>query len=248
MNANVRYHNHIASELQCYFVDSHVHLPRCHGVDAAYRDHPCLVPAVEGEDNRFLIQRYGRASIALGYHPRMACHAIDWESMADLLGSGGFAAIGECGLDKRLGNLPRQMEVFERQICLARDFDLPLIIHCVGHQDVLLALHRHYRFRGVLHAFHWRHLPPPLLTGDLFFGYCCRLPLTARAQTLFASLPLDRILVETDGDEHTGARWSDLIEAYGRLARMKGLPLPEAARQISDNYHRLLAAEAGFLR
>lgn len=66
-----------------------------------------------------------------------------------------IVAIGECGLDKHRGApLDAQEKIFEAQVALASELDLPLVIHCVGGLDRLLRLRKkHPQGRWILHGF-----------------------------------------------------------------------------------------------
>ena len=68
-----------------------------------------------------------------------------------------FVAIGECGLDKiKKNNWDAQITVFESQIILAKQYQLPLIIHSVkAHNDVQMLIRKHkFPFGGVIHGFY----------------------------------------------------------------------------------------------
>lgn len=65
-------------------------------------------------------------------------------------------AVGECGLDKLRGaSLPRQCEVFSRQVKLASAHALPMTIHCVKAFGELLHLHKtlHPATQWTVHGF-----------------------------------------------------------------------------------------------
>lgn len=223
-------------------IDSHVHIDRVPHYDAIYREIPCLIPGVNGEDHRSLTQKFPKALIATGVHPMFAKEFEQWDVLRKLLASGEFAAVGECGLDRRFGDLERQLEVFEKQILLAGEYDLPLIIHAVGHPEKLRELYKQYQFRGVIHFYSYKTVPPEFLEGDIYFGYCSRLAENSKTQKKFAStIPVDKILVETDADESSNADYPELKAAYQRLAQLKGMGLDELELIVQKNYKRLFS-------
>lgn len=55
-------------------------------------------------------------------------------------------AIGECGLDRLQGaDIPSQEALFRRQVALAEDYRLPVVVHCVRSFDILLRLRKEWR-------------------------------------------------------------------------------------------------------
>ena len=121
-----------------------------------------------------------------------------------LLGQGGFVAVGEIGLDYHYDLDPRevQAERFERQLELARRYELPVVIHVrEAHDDMAAILTAHPISHGVIHSFTagpreaeryvslgW-HLA---FNGVLTFPSCSDVREAARA------CPDDRLLIETD--------------------------------------------------
>ena len=114
-------------------------------------------------------------------------------------------AIGEIGLDLKISSsgLPQQLPLLERQLALAADLDLPVILHCRGaFEEMLTALGRHGgRLRGVVHAF---SRGPDLAARFVEAGLHIALGGAAtrgRAQQVrraAQTVPLDRLLLETD--------------------------------------------------
>lgn len=96
----------------------------------------------------------------VGLHPHDAAQADDttWDEMKELALSQGARAVGECGLDFFRDLSPRdlQRQVFARQIALARELKLPLVIHDRdAHSEVLAMLTEHQAAEvgGVVHCF-----------------------------------------------------------------------------------------------
>jgi TatD DNase family protein len=120
-----------------------------------------LVPAVtvEGWDPLLAVcDQHEGLWPALGIHPMF----IDGHGEAELarldllLGQGRACAVGECGLDYFVSDPPKgqQRELFEAQLGLARDHDLPLVIHARRAEEAAWLMVRDYPgLRGVFHSF-----------------------------------------------------------------------------------------------
>jgi TatD DNase family protein len=144
---------------------------------------------------------------ALGIHPHDAQMA-DEEFYDFIIQNSDYekvVAVGEIGLDYYYDNSPRviQREVFKRQMEIAVNKDLPVIIHSRdAHQDTYNMLESFKgKVRGVMHSYSgsWEMAKRYLdlgyyisLSGPLTFKNSRKLPEVA------ANTPLDRILVETD--------------------------------------------------
>lgn len=152
---------------------------------------------------------------ALGLHPvHLAAHAdTDLDALAQRLTSeSGIVAVGEIGLDRFLPELvssgawARQLMLFEAQLDLARQHDLPVILHARRcHADIVACLKRvGHRSGGILHAFsgsieeaqQYRRLGLHLgLGGPLTY------PQSARLRAVATALPLDAFVIETDAPD-----------------------------------------------
>ena len=105
-----------------------------------------------------LAEKYEYFHAAAGIHPEDAFGLPeDWqEQLKKMLAHPKVVAVGEIGLDYYYEDAcPReiQQQVFEAQLKLAKEFDLPVIIHDrEAHGDTMEFL-RKYRPRGVVHCF-----------------------------------------------------------------------------------------------
>lgn len=166
---------------------------------------------------------------ALGLHPvHLASHAdADLDTLAALLAeSPDVVAVGEIGLDRFLPDLvtetawARQLSLFEAQLDLARQHDLPVILHARRcHADIIASLKRtRHGSGGILHAFsgsveearQYRRLGLHLgLGGPLTY------PQSARLRAVAMALPLDAFVIETDAPDLVPFRHRD-VHADGR--------------------------------
>ena len=136
---------------------------------------------------------------AVGIHPQYHGSSDDIAAMA-----GKAAAIGETGLDYRRTDMEerqRQRDMFERHIEIAKEYNLPIVIHCVDAWGDMLGILRHYRPRCVLHGFSGSAETAREAAGlgaYISFGGRATYPAAKKAHRAIAAVPRDRLLLETD--------------------------------------------------
>ena len=152
-----------------------------------------------------LAERYPYVYAAAGIHPHEAAGAPeDTERvLGELLTCGGCVALGEIGLDYHYDFSPReqQLTVFERQLALAVNLDIPVIIHDrEAHEDVYRLL-KEYKPRGVVHCFSGSAQSAcELADAGMYIGLGGAVTFKNARKPLevAACVPQDRLLVETD--------------------------------------------------
>jgi len=161
-------------------------------------------------------------------------------------------AIGECGLDFFVEELDAdvQRHYFDGQLRLAREFDLPLIVHARRAVDqVIHALRRTGGLRGVVHSFSGSPQQARQL-WDLGFliglGGPLTYPRANRLRTLAATMPLDYLLLETDAPDQPDAgirgqrnEPARLAEVAACVAELRGQAVEEIAAQTTANARHL---------
>jgi TatD DNase family protein len=216
-----------------------------------------LVPAVDAASwprlrdvcaaERGLFPAYGLHPTFLAAHrPQHLAQLREWIEKERPL------AVGECGLDHFLEGLDRtaQASYFEAQLQVARDFDLPVIVHARrAVEDVLLAIRKVGGLRGVVHSFSgslqqarqlWEHGFLLGLGGPVTYARARRL------RRLAAGMPLEFLLLETDapdqpdchtqGQRNEPARLAIVLEA---IARLRDQPPEDIAAATTANAERL---------
>lgn len=161
-------------------------------------------------------------------------------------------AIGECGLDFFVEGLDEdeQRRYFEGQLRLAREFDLPLIVHARRAVDAVIAsVKRVGRLRGVVHSFSGS----PEQARQLWqLGFLIGLggPVTYeranRLRALARTMPLDYLLLETDAPDQPDAGIRGQRNEPARLpvvrdviADLRGITADEVSQATSRNAERL---------
>ncbi len=200
---------------------------------------------------------------AVGIHPNEAAEAGpgDWDRVRDLAASPEVVAIGETGLDRHWDRTPfeLQRDFFARHLDLARDRNLPVVIHSRDcHRDIVEQLARLGRpIRGVLHSFTGTGAEAEeLLALGLHISFAGMITFANKAldplRDAAARVPIDRLLVETDspylsphpfrGKENEPAR---VALTAARIAEVRGITLPELAQATTENARRLFQIPAG---
>lgn len=201
-----------------------------------------------------LTEAYDFVYAAVGVHPHDAKTLTPalLEELRTLARHPRVVAIGEIGLDyyRDLSPRPVQRRAFADQLALAGELGLPVVIHSrEAHEDVLTAL-RGWCGVGVLHSY---SAGPERLEEVLALGFSVGLsgpvtfPNAARLRAVAASVPSDRLLVETDCPyltpaPHRGKRNEPAYVRYvvEAVAQARGEGPEEIARITARNAARLL--------
>ena len=202
-----------------------------------------------------LAERYGHVYAAAGIHPENCAgfQDADLAALRQLLAQPKVVAIGEIGLDYYWEeNPPRdfQQMVFRKQLALAEELDLPVIVHDrEAHGDSLAIIQEFPTVTGVFHCFSGSpEMAAELLKRGWYLGFDG--PITyknaKRAPEVAAITPLDRMVVETDapymapvpmrGKRNDSRYLPYVIE---KLAEWKGVTAEEMTRVTWENGRRL---------
>nr|WP_269670690.1 TatD family hydrolase [Stenotrophomonas sp. SY1] len=218
-----------------------------------------IVPAVTAASWPKLKQTCAAAS---GLHPAYGLHPMFLsehrpEHLAQLrewVEREAPVAIGECGLDFFVEGLDAdsQRHYFQGQLELAREFQLPLVVHARRAVDeVIQRIRRTGRLRGVVHSFSGSPEQARQLWDQGFLiglGGPLTYPRANRLRTLVTQMPLEFLLLETDapdqpdagirGQRNEPARLLDIAQT---VAELRGQPIEEVAAQTTANARRLFA-------
>ena len=197
-------------------------------------------------------ERYPFIYACAGIHPEnLDGLAEDYlDQLAKLLEHPKVMALGEIGLDYHW-DIPReaQQRVFEQQLQLARELDVPVVIHDrEAHGDVMELLRR-YRPKGLMHCFSGSvemlkevmKLGMSISLGGTVTYKNARVPVEVAA-----AVPLDRLLLETDAPYLSpvpmrGKRndSSNIAHTAARIAEIRGMDAQELVDITSGNAKRL---------
>jgi TatD DNase family protein len=163
-----------------------------------------------------------------------------------------FVAIGEIGLDffvpaLRQSPLKEKQEFFySEQLKIAREFDLPVLLHVRRSQDVILKYLRRIKvIGGIAHAFNGSEQQAQAFIAMNFklgFGGAMTYTRALQIRRLATNLPLESIVLETDAPDiapswlHPAINMPAELPQIGRvLAGLRGMSSEQVAAQTSAN-------------
>ena len=190
---------------------------------------------------------------AVGCHPD-AADEITLESLEllrQLSQEEKVKAIGEIGLDYHYEDIPRERQIpaFEAQLKLAKELDMPVIIHSrEAVEDTMRLLHA-YQPRGVVHCFSGSaETAKEVLKLGMYIGVTGVITFknARRIREVVEMAPLDRLLIETDcpymaPEPYRGKRCDStmLSRMAEAIAAIKGISPQEVADATCQNACRL---------
>jgi TatD DNase family protein len=201
-----------------------------------------------------LAEQYDLVHAAVGIQPNYCAEAVegDWDRIVALANRPGVVAIGETGLDRHWDYTPFdvQQDYFDRHMRLARERKMPFIVHMRDCDDDIMAMLREASragpLPGIMHSF----------TGDAAMAAECvelGLHISFAGMVTFkksdelrktaASVPDDRILVETDSPylsphplrAKRPNEPSYIVHTAACLAEVRGVTSEQFAKQTTAN-------------
>ena len=161
-------------------------------------------------------------------------------------------AIGEIGLDYYYEDIPReiQQKAFRMQMQLAKELDMPVIVHeREAHDDGMRIVKEFPKVTGVFHCYSGSaEMARQLVNMGWYIGFTGVLTgkNARKAVETAASIPLERIVIETDcpfmAPEPFRGKRNDpgyLYRMAERLAEIRGITPEEAAAATTENAKRL---------
>ncbi|HUN56352.1 MAG TPA: TatD family hydrolase [Smithella sp.] len=199
-----------------------------------------------------LAVKYENIYATVGVHPHDVSRSDEstWGSLKELVEANRkvIVAYGEIGLDffRNISPGEKQIEVFDRQLELARELDLPVIIHDrEAHEQTLQIIKSSGMRRGVFHCFSGDYA---MAKQCVDLGFYISIPgvvtfdKSGKLQDIVQRLPLSSLLLETDAPylapvPHRGKRNepSYIIHTAKKVAEIKKIPWEEAAQAAAQN-------------
>ena len=141
-------------------------------------------------------------------------------------------AIGECGLDNRSPlTMKKQTEIFESQVAIAKQYGLPVIVHCVGGWQELIHVKKSTEVLMAVHGFAKKpELAQQLIDAGFYLSYGAHLLAKSSNDEALKCTPANRLMLETDGSE------ADIAFIYNRAAQVREEPESTLLLQISHNF------------
>jgi TatD DNase family protein len=223
--------------------------------------HTLVLPAIRAADFASLADMCAsdvNLAFALGLHPiclseHRAEHLTELANyLRDGINGQRACAVGECGLDYFLPDMDveQQMFYFEAQLRLAREFDLPVIVHARrAHDAVIHGLRRFGISKGVVHSFAGSAEQAKALFKmgiHLGIGGPVSYPRAQRLRSIVQNMPIEYLLLETDAPDQPlmgrqGARNEPayLTEVASCIAQLRGVALAELVELTDANSAKL---------
>ena len=217
-------------------------------------DRPTIVKAME------LAEKYSFIYAAVGWHPVDAIDMTDKELawIEELAAHPKVVALGEMGLDYHWDKSPKhiQKEVFRKQIALAKKVNLPIIIHNrEATMDIVQILKEEgaHEVGGIMHCFSGSiETAKECMKMNFYisFGGPVTFKNAKNVKEVAASIPLDRLLIETDCPYLTPHPFRGKRNEPGyvklvaeELAALKGLSYEELANITMENAKRVFGID-----
>ena len=204
------------------------------------------------EQSVALAGRYPFLYAAAGYHPENleGVSLSDLDGVRALCGHEKVVAVGEIGLDYYWVKTPEgrafSRDMFDAQLSLAEELDLPAIVHDRdAHKDSLDIVRAHPSARGVFHCYSGSMEDAKVLvdrgwmlsfTGNITFKNARRAP------EILKWLPLDRLMLETDAPYMAPEPWRGqrcdstmIARSAETVAQLRGLTRDEVEEITLEN-------------
>lgn len=200
-----------------------------------------------------LAERYDYIYAAAGFHPEHAADVPEnWEcTLKELLAHEKVIALGEIGLDYHYPEPSRdvQKRIFERQLEIALELDLPVAVHSRDACADTLEILKKYTPRGVVHCFSGSpETAREIVKLGMYIGFTGVLTFknSKKARAACAAVPIERLLLETDCPymapvPHRGERCDSAMIPFtaAEMAAAKGVSTAEMIDIAAKNGEKL---------
>ena len=197
-----------------------------------------------------LSSKYQNVYGALGIHPDNITDNFNdtLNLIKDNIDNPKIIAIGEIGLDyfHNKSNKKEQIELLENFFTIAKQYNLPVIIHNRDATDDLLKLLKKYNLKGIIHCF-----SGSLETAREYIKLGFKLGIggvvtfkNSKLKETLSQVPLSNILLETDSPYLTPMPLRGIPNepmylkfVADELAKIYGITLEELATELEKNFH-----------
>lgn len=208
-----------------------------------------------------LARSYPEVYYTQGIHPHDSKEAseIEFEKIITRAEDPKMVAVGEIGLDYHYNNSPPEVQrkMFERQLQIACDKDLPVVIHTRDADEDTRAILKNFsgqlKRKGVVHSFtSSKELAEFVLSEGFYIGFngIITFKKAENVQEVVKITPPERILFETDSPfltpvPHRGKENAPYYLPFiaAKVAELKGLKDEDLRQQVYQNsfqcFHRL---------
>ena len=178
----------------------------------------------------------GRGLYTAGIHPwdtGGVDGAAELERLRRAAAAGELVAVGECGLDRLRGApLPEQETIFRRQLELAAEYKLPVIVHCVRCYPELLRIRKDFPSqRWLIHGCNAKpDIAARLLKAGCHLSFGAAVLTAGPLRQTVAAVPNDRLMLETDDSG------SNIKQLYDAVAALRQIDPAALEQQLQQNF------------
>ena len=196
----------------------------------------------DSRENALLAKKYGYIYAAAGVHPESVDETpADYiDTLKEIIASEPkIKAVGEIGLDYHYDGFDREKQIrfFREQLALAKELDMPVIVHSRNATEDTVDILKEYRPKGVVHCFSGSaETAKEIIKTGMYIGFTGVLTFKNAKKALKAleTVPLDRLLMETDcpymaPEPFRGKRCDSSMIPYtaAKAAEVKGIAVEE---------------------
>ena len=143
-------------------------------------------------------------------------------------------ALGECGLDKRIDiDIALQIEVFEKQIALAEQYQKAIVLHLVSAFDELIEIKKRLKISVpmIIHGFSKsEQLAKQLIENGFYLSFGKYLLRNPELKNVFENIPNDKFFLETDTIDES------IEDVYKIASEYKKITILEMQEIINTNF------------
>ena len=210
----------------------------------------------DNASNINLCREYNNLFLTVGYHPSEIDNLDDSDFLLlekqILNNKDKILGIGEIGLDYHYGKEDRilQIEVFKKQLVIAKKYNLPVIIHTRDAMQETYDILKNSGVRGIIHCFSYgKEMAREYLNMGLYLGIggVVTFKNAKKLKEVVEYAPLEQLVLETDSpylspEPNRGKRNSSLNLPYvaAMIAELKGVSAEEVVAVTEENAKRLL--------
>lgn len=246
-------------------IDIHSHLDLCKNVpqvieNARKLNVKILTHGVNSISNREILElknKFPEIALALGIYPtdalKLSEEAINSEIEFIKKNKNKIIAIGEVGLDLKENSeetLETQKENLKKFVNLAKELDIPIIIHSRKAEEECVELLEKLNYNKIImHCFSGNmKLADRVIKNKWHLTAPTNIKHSEHFQKIIEKTPIEQLFCETDSpflhpDKLRDNESANVIESYNKIAEIKKMSLAEVEKIIEENYKRLFCRE-----
>jgi len=185
---------------------------------------------------------------AIGLHPTDVDEPYDAQQYRELATSKKVVAIGEIGLDyfREPYDKEKQRDAFLKQLELAKELQLPVIIHCRKAHDEMIEILKTQNVPGVIHCFTGTLEQAKKYVEMGFYLGINGIVFKFNIDQVIKEIPLEHLLLETDCPYLTPPQESSkrnepvfIKHTIQKIAELKSITFDEVCQQTTQNARKL---------